>query len=71
MPRPDVGLKAAVAKLAPLCPQGRPLSDPLAILVWENVGYLIDDGKRDASFAEFKRASGLTRARSPMRRWRC
>jgi endonuclease-3 len=59
MPRPDIALTAAIAKLAPLYPQSRPLSDPLSILVWENVGYLIDDAKRDALFAEFKARIGL------------
>ncbi len=59
MVRPNITLRAAVAKLAPLYPQGRPLSDPLAILVWENVGYLIDDAKRSELFAEFKKRVGL------------
>lgn len=59
MPDP-IDLRAAIAKLAPLYPQGRPLTDPLAILVWENVGYLIDDARRAALFAEFEQRIGLT-----------
>jgi len=54
-----IGLRAAVERLGPLYPLDRPLTDPLAILVWENVGYLIDDEKRAALFGEFKRKIGL------------
>lgn len=52
-------LKTAVARLARLYPTREPLSDPLSILVWENIGYLIDDARRAALFAEFKREIGL------------
>ena len=52
-------LTVAVAKLAPLYPLTEPLRDPLAILVWENVGYLIDEEKRGELFAEFKNRIGL------------
>lgn len=54
-----VSLKDAVAKLAPLYPVSKPLGDPLAILVWENIGYLIDDARRGALFAEFGKRIGL------------
>jgi len=57
--KPSISLRAALAKLAPLYPTGKPLSDPLAILVWENVGYLIDDARRAELFAEFKTRIGL------------
>lgn len=57
--RPGITLKAAVTKLAPLYPVPKPLSDPLAIMVWENVGYLIDDARRAELFAEFKKRIGL------------
>jgi endonuclease-3 len=52
-------LKDVVAGLAPLYPAPEPLRDPLAILVWENVGYLIDEEKRGELFAEFKKRIGL------------
>lgn len=56
---PSISLRAAIAKLAPLYPMGKPLADPLAMLVWENVGYLIDDARRADLFAEFKNRIGL------------
>jgi endonuclease-3 len=56
---PRISLKAAVAKLAPLYPVPKPLTDPLAIMVWENVGYLVDDTRRGELFAEFKKGIGL------------
>jgi len=56
---PGISLKAAVAKLARLYPPGKPLTDPLAILVWENVGYLIDDQRREDLFCEFRSRIGL------------
>lgn len=52
-------LKQAIAKLAKLYPPPPPLTDPLAILVWENVGYLIDDARRAGLFAEFEKKIGL------------
>lgn len=57
--KPSISLRAAIAKLAPLYPMGKPLSDPLAILVWENIGYLIDDARRAELFTEFKKRIGL------------
>lgn len=57
--KPSISLRAAIAKLAPLYPTGKPLSDPLAILVWENIGYLIDDARRAELFAEFEKRIGL------------
>ena len=56
---PGLSLKAAVARLARIHTVDAPLSDPLAILVWENIGYLIDDARRRALFEEFKREIGL------------
>jgi endonuclease-3 len=55
-------LKEAVARLAPLYPAPEPLRDPLAILAWENVGYLIDEEKRSELFAEFRKRIGLKAA---------
>src|SRR5678815_2535216 len=57
--KPRADLHAAIERLAPLYKTGKPLSDPLAILVWENVGYLIDDERRGAVFDEFKARIGL------------
>jgi hypothetical protein len=54
-----ISLKAAVAKLAAVYPLPEPLRDPLAIMVWENVGYLIDEERRAELFAEFKKRIGL------------
>ena len=56
---PGISLKATITKLARVHRADAPLRDPLAILVWENVGYLIDDARRRALFDEFKREIGL------------
>jgi endonuclease-3 len=56
-------LKTVIGKLAKLYRPAKPLTDPLAILVWENVGYLIDDARRAELFAEFSRTIGLTAPR--------
>lgn len=37
-------------------------SDPLALIVWENVGYLVDNERRAALFDEFMRRVGLDAA---------
>jgi endonuclease-3 len=58
--RAGPSLKTAVAKLAKLYRPAEPLTDPLAILVWENIGYLIDDARRAELFAEFAKKIGLT-----------
>ena len=36
------------------------LTDPLALIVWENIGYLIEDERRAALFQEFTQRVGLT-----------
>ena len=59
---PELPLAKAVAALAKLYPLSQPLRDPLAILVWENVGYLIDDEKRGVLFEEFRKRIGLKAA---------
>jgi len=59
---PELPLAKAVAALAKLYPLSKPLRDPLAILVWENVGYLIDDERRGALFEEFRKRIGLKAA---------
>jgi len=61
--QPPLDLEDAIDALATLypVPSAAPaLADPLSILVWENVGYLIDDAKRAALFVEFKERIGLT-----------
>ncbi len=58
-----LSLEQAVARLAPLYPIGKPLSDPLALLVWENIGYLIDDERRGELFGEFCKRIGLKAAK--------
>jgi endonuclease-3 len=55
--------KDAVARLAPLYNAPIPSSDPMALIVWENIGYLIDDEKRSALFEEFVKRVGLKPAR--------
>jgi endonuclease-3 len=45
--------------LARVYPAAEPLREPLAILVWDNIGYLIDDARRGALFGEFERRIGL------------
>jgi endonuclease-3 len=56
---PGISLKAAVAGLARAYRVKKPLTDPLSVMVWENIGYLIDDARREELFAEFKRKIGL------------
>lgn len=36
-----------------------PLSDPLSLILWENIGYLIDDARRQALFDEFRARIGI------------
>jgi endonuclease III len=56
-------LRTVVARLTRLYPLAEPLTDPLAILVWENIGYLIDDARRAELFGEFAKKIGLTAPR--------
>lgn len=55
-----IDLDEAMAILAPLYPQREMLVDPLAQVLWENIGYLIDDDRRAVLFAEFENRVGLT-----------
>ena len=59
---PKLSLTEAIAKLAPHYPSLPPLRDPLQILVWENIGYLIDDARRAELFIEFKSKIGFKAA---------
>ena len=53
-------LLGAVATLAKLHKPGRMLNDPLQLILWENIGYLIDDERRALLFDEFQTRVGLT-----------
>lgn len=52
-------LQDAIAALAEIYPPSPPPTDPLAIIVWENVGYLIDDRLRGELFEDFLVRVGL------------
>lgn len=52
-------LKTAVGALARLYRPPKPLTDPLQIIVWENIGYLIPDETRAELFAEFGKTVGF------------
>jgi len=52
-------LTAAIAKLETLYRLPKPMTDPLALIVWENIGYLIDDARRTELFEEFRERVGL------------
>jgi len=39
-------------------PPAPPTRDPLELILWENVGYLVDDGKRAAAFRALKKRVG-------------
>ena len=61
--RPQIGLIEAVAILARhYAPPSHPV-DPLELILWENVGYLIDDERRRALFDAFGEAIGFDPAR--------
>ena len=57
--RPPLDIRAVVAKLDRALPV-RKLTDPLQLILWDNVGYLIDDERREALFGEFERRVGLS-----------
>jgi endonuclease-3 len=52
-------LKGAIAKLETLYRLPMPMTDPLALIVWENIGYLIDDTRRTELFEEFRARVGI------------
>ena len=56
-PSPDI--KAVLAKLRRAAPV-RKLTDPLQLILWDNIGYLIDDERRAELFAEFEERVGLS-----------
>ena len=53
-------LKATVATLARLYPAPTVMTDPLHQILWDNIGYLIDDARRAALFETFADRVGLT-----------
>ncbi len=59
---PRVTLIEAVGALTKRYPPPEPLTDPLELILWENMGYLIDDDRRAALFDEFAERVGLDAA---------
>ena len=57
-----VDLQTVIVDLAAHHPLRPPLTDPFAIIVWESVGYLIDDERREALFGELRDRIGLSAA---------
>ena len=55
-------LNTSLAELARRYRPAPPLTDPLALIVWENVGYLIPDDRRKALFDELAHRVGLEAA---------
>jgi|HubBroStandDraft_6_1064221.scaffolds.fasta_scaffold06530_2 endonuclease-3 len=62
-PLPELSLQAAIATLSSLHSISDQPDTPLALIVWENIGYLIDDERRNALFGEFAKRVGLDAAR--------
>jgi endonuclease-3 len=60
---PGLTLQHAIAELAKIYNPPEPPDDPVALLVWENIGYLIDDERRAALLAEFEKRIGFKAAR--------
>ncbi len=61
-PPPHPDLKATIAELARRYPARAILTDPLEQILWDNIGYLIDDERRAALFEAFRTRVGLTPA---------
>jgi endonuclease-3 len=53
-------VQTTIARLARIYRPARTLSEPLQLILWENIGYLIDDEHRAALLSEFKERVGLT-----------
>jgi len=56
---PRQSLEASLAELRRLYPPAASITDPLALIVWENVGYLVSDAVRQSLFDELARRIGL------------
>lgn len=59
---PQLALSPAVARLARAYKTEPPMRDPLHLILWENIGYLIGDEKRAELFDEFAVRVGLEAA---------
>ena len=61
MARTETSFKNIIAELEAYygCPHPPPISDPLLLILYENVGYLVDDERRDAAFRALRRQVGL------------
>ncbi|HLY06361.1 MAG TPA: hypothetical protein VKR31_11500 [Rhizomicrobium sp.] len=57
-----IALPAVIARLAKLYAAEPALSDPFLHILWDNIGYLIDDDRRAALFAEFGETIGFDSA---------
>ena len=55
-------LRKTISQLDRLYDWGEPLTDPLELIMWENIGYLIDDARRESLFEEFRSRVGMTAA---------
>jgi endonuclease-3 len=60
--RPATSLPRVIARLSALYDPEAPRSDPLQQILWENIGYLIDDDRRHALFRELRSQVGLDSA---------
>jgi len=61
MARPETSFKKIVRALEAHYgpPPGPPVSDPLHLILYESIGYLVDDDRREAAFAALRRQVGL------------
>src|SRR5437868_8260237 len=58
MPR-KIPLPAIIARLSDMYAAPPALSDPFLQILWDNIGYLIDDERRGALFEEFHQSIGF------------
>jgi endonuclease-3 len=61
--KPGAGLVEIVEALAERYPIPDTPSDPFELILWENIGYLVDDERRRRLFDDFGRAVGFDPAR--------
>lgn len=59
----DRSLAAILDRLSRSHSFEKPSADALGLILWENIGYLIDDRRRDELFREFERRVGLDPAK--------
>jgi endonuclease-3 len=57
--KPGAGLVEIVAALAERYPTPATPTDPFELILWENIGYLVDDERRRRLFDDFASAVGL------------